>query len=244
MLIHEMHYDFKIKANSIDSNKFSNFNVPEIDWVLNEAERIFVKTIAFPRYKSPVNFEVNQRIKSDIHKIVINDKNFFTNVVPFDNNSYIYRTDQLNPPFWFFLSGKVLAEKNGCIKEIDLFEVSHGLLLDKDPFSSSNFEWEEVNFTLISEGLKITTDGTFNITGVKLNYIRELPYMHNAQDHRNNTYNLLATGDTLTGRQNSLFSYSREICSEIVDIAVELAHMDLSDPRFQTSQYKNKIYNN
>ena len=41
-----MHYDLKLKLNKLDSNQYRNLLVPEIDWVLNEAETIFIKSIA------------------------------------------------------------------------------------------------------------------------------------------------------------------------------------------------------
>ena len=41
--VQEMHYDFKIKFNKLDSNDYRDFQVPEIDWLLNEAQEIFLK---------------------------------------------------------------------------------------------------------------------------------------------------------------------------------------------------------
>ena len=57
----EMHYDFKQKLNKIDSQKYRNLLVPEIDWKLNEAQEVFVKIIAEPRLRSQLGFEINQR---------------------------------------------------------------------------------------------------------------------------------------------------------------------------------------
>ena len=45
MLIEDMHYDFKQKINKIDSQKYRNLRIPEIDWKLNEAQEIFIKTV-------------------------------------------------------------------------------------------------------------------------------------------------------------------------------------------------------
>lgn len=218
-----MQYDFKLKSNSIDSNKFSNFKVPEIDWLLNEAARIFTKTIAFPRYKSPVSVEVNHRSRADLRRVIHNDSEFLsTNLEKFDDKSYLYKVNRLDPKYWYFLSGYASTEKDGCKRNIRLFETQHDDMVEETPFSVSSFEYEEVNFHFFDKGIRVYTDGTFNITGLKLNYIRELVYMHNAQDFKGSTYTSLSSGEPLSGRVHSDFSDSREICSEIVDIAILL----------------------
>ena len=43
MTVQEMHYEFKLKLNKVDSLDYSNFQVPEIDWYLNEAMNVFMK---------------------------------------------------------------------------------------------------------------------------------------------------------------------------------------------------------
>ena len=43
MTVEEMHYDFKLKFNKLDSQDYQNFQVPEIDWILNEAQWVFLK---------------------------------------------------------------------------------------------------------------------------------------------------------------------------------------------------------
>ena len=50
-----------MKILKIDSQKYRNLIVPEIDWKLNEAQEAFVKIIAEPRLKSQLGFEINQR---------------------------------------------------------------------------------------------------------------------------------------------------------------------------------------
>ena len=70
----EMHYDFKQKLNKIDSQKYRDLIVPEIDWKLNEAQEVFVKVIAQPRLQSQLGFEINQRTINDIRTIVIDQK--------------------------------------------------------------------------------------------------------------------------------------------------------------------------
>ena len=65
----EMHYDFKQKLNKIDSQKYRDLIVPEIDWKLNEAQEVFVKVIEeMNRQKTELNKiyhpEINDLITS------------------------------------------------------------------------------------------------------------------------------------------------------------------------------------
>ena len=43
MTVENMHFDFKMKLNKVDSAKNRNFRPEEIDWLLNEAMDIFIK---------------------------------------------------------------------------------------------------------------------------------------------------------------------------------------------------------
>ena len=45
MTVQEMHYDFKMKLNKIDSEQYRNLRVPEIDWLLNEILQIYHRVI-------------------------------------------------------------------------------------------------------------------------------------------------------------------------------------------------------
>ena len=87
MNIKEMHYDFKMKFNKIDSQQFRNLKIPEIDWLLNKAVSLFVKNIAFPRKPSYTKFEQTQRTIDDIKALV---KTQSLTIV--SNNPIIYST--------------------------------------------------------------------------------------------------------------------------------------------------------
>ena len=69
MTIKEMHYDLKMKLNKVDSQQNENLLIPEMDWVLREAEGLFIKMIAEPRIKSYLGFEMNQRTIDDIRTL-------------------------------------------------------------------------------------------------------------------------------------------------------------------------------
>src|SRR5688572_29134303 len=109
----EMHYDFKQKLNKIDSQKLRNLYVPEIDWKLNEAQEIFVKIIAEPRYREQIGFELNTRTINDIRTLVVNQKpaDYITPAV-YDTSSFIVG---LPENYWYLVSSKAIASKNSCV---------------------------------------------------------------------------------------------------------------------------------
>jgi len=71
--VRNMHYDFKQKLNKIDSSQNRNLKVPEIDWKLNEAQNIFIKMIAEPKF-NVVGLETSQRTIDSIRPIIEENK--------------------------------------------------------------------------------------------------------------------------------------------------------------------------
>ena len=57
MDVREMQYDIKFKLNKVDSQQNKNLRGPEMDWAINEAHEIFIKTIAEPRIQNHLGFE-------------------------------------------------------------------------------------------------------------------------------------------------------------------------------------------
>lgn len=232
MNIKEMHYDFKQKLNKLDSQQYRNLRVPEIDWKINEAYEIFVKSIAEPRINNHLGFETNQRTIDDIRTIVINDKELIP--IRIDETSYYV---ELPENYMFYISANVIMSRKGCEDRIgrtilrqhdDRFEIS--------PFDNSSFEWEEVNIRFYEKGIRIFTDGTFSIKKLKLNYIRKHAYIHNAEDFLPSKSYILPSGKLLTGTQNC--ELPEHTHREIVDIAVLITTGDLSLDNYQFKQAK------
>ena len=87
--------------------------------------------------------------------------------------------------------------------------------------------------------MQLYTDGTFEITGVDIVYIKKHPYMHNAEDFGNSGYKRPGTGIILTGTQNCILDEHTH--NEIVDLAVMLAQSSIQDLNVQGTM--NKIGN-
>jgi hypothetical protein len=233
----EMHYDFKQKLNRIDSQRFRDLIVPEIDWKLNEAQEVFVRIIAEPRFKEDYGFESNTRTINDIRTIVV-DQIPAIGVVPtvFDTKSYI-----AVPPtdYWYLVGCKVLATKGNCANvQISATEVQHDDESELSVFDRSSFEWKKINIRFNKDGLRVFTDGTFSISKVLFEYIKQPILIHNAQDYVGNNYNTL-DGINLTGTQAC--ELPPRTHREVVDLAVLITAGDLSLPDYQLKYNKLKL---
>lgn len=233
MNIKDMHYDLKSKLNKIDSSQYKDLLVPEIDWKLNEALDIFIKSVAFPRYSQTMGFEKTQRNIEDIRTLVKTT----TGITPIENVIADSRVKYVPIPkdYSFFVSAKVDISKNNCHKSfIRCIVRKHGDLNEESPFDSSSFEWEDINILFDENGIAMYTDGTFNINKAYITYIKKHPYMHNAEDYSQEGYEL-TDGTLLSGTQDCILPEHTH--REIVDIAVLLITGDLT-PNYQIKQHK------
>ena len=232
MDIKEMQYDIKFKLNKIDSEQYKNFRIPELDWAINEAEEIFVKSIAEPRTSNYLGFEINQRTIDDIRTIVVND----ATIVPIKINNETYKVN-LPQDYMFYISANVIISKEKCAdRTARAILRQHDDRFEASPFDTSSFEWKEVNIRFYEDGIKLFTDGTFEIKEVKLNYIRKRKYIHNAQDFLPTSSYKLPSGVILTGTQNC--ELPEHTHREIVDIAVLILANNLDSPNYQLKQAK------
>lgn len=237
MTVREMHYDFKQKLNKLDSQKYRNLLVPQIDWKLNEAYEIFVKTIAQPRLKNQLGFEVNQRTIDDIRTIVVDQKpaDYITPTV-YDETSFIVA---LPSDYWFLAKIKIIASKGKCSSVVlyDSVNVQHNDETESSSFDKSSFEWRTSNYRFNNEGIRVFTDGTYTIDKVGLEYLKRPRPIYNATDWEGGSYTGL-DGVTYTGSQDCELPPGTH--REIVDLAVMITANDLNLPTYNYKKDKVK----
>lgn len=226
MTIQDMHYDFKKKLNKVDSQQYKNLQIPEIDWVLNEAQELFVKLVGKPRIKSYLGFETSQRTIDDIRTLVVKPES--------DPNAYITVNNNivtLPSNYWHFIKGEVLISKGNCQNVKAKFTLQqHDDNFEKSVFDKSSFEWREVNGVFFENGIKLYDDGTFTNNEFHITYLKKLDYIHNAQNFRTGTYNL-PSGEVLTGTVNcQLPDHTHR---EIVDLAVLITSGEIKAQDYQ-----------
>lgn len=235
MSIRNMHYDYKAKLNKNDSQKYRNLRPQEIDWALNEALGIFIKTIAEPRLPSPIGFEVNQRTIDDIRVYVIENKEVTTSV--FDSKSHRVA---LPSDYWFLVSSYAVGKTTECEDILITNQVQHDDRHEESPLNNSSFEWRETNYRFYSEGIRFFTDGKFTIPTVYLDYIRVPKYIHFAAAVPGGSYRL-PSGVLLTGEQDCELPV--QLHGEVVDLAVLITTGKLQIPDYQIKQAKVNLNN-
>lgn len=234
MKIQEQHYDIKFKLNKVDSQEYRNLLIPEIDWALNEAAEVFVKMVAQPRSRTLLGFEKSRRNIDDIRSIVVPDKSL---TLTESGDNYIA---ELPTDYWFFVKGHAVLAKQNCSTKATILERQHDDEFEESPFDRSSFEWREINSTFNENGMKLYTDGTFNVSSASMTYLKRMPYMHYASGFRTGTYTLPG-GEVLTATQDCVLPDSTH--REIVDIAVLILSGQLQIPGYQTSFNKLKMNN-
>jgi len=213
MTIKEMHYDFKVKFNKIDSQQRRNLLVPEIDWLLNEATAVFIGIIAFPRKKTHLGFEKNSHWGfEDIYTIV--EEGTWTNVT----NNVI----PIPAEYMHYAKGRVKMTSTKCPTPVEgnLLVFKHEDLVEDNTLYNTSYNWREAVALFNSKGIEILPEPETTVTQVKLGYIKKPRYIHNAQDFNASGYKL-PSGVTLTGTVDS--ELPAHVHREIVDIAVMLA---------------------
>jgi len=235
MTIREMQFDFKMKYNSVDSQRDEDFEIPEMDWLLNEAQEVYVKMRANPKIGAEYGFEVNQRGIDDLRTIVIDQKKGVgQGVVAYDTGSVLAA---LPPDYWFHLNSKVYASKDGC-EDRRLFtkEIQHDDEQDMSPFDRSSFRWRVANIRFNDGGIRIfNNNGEFIVNELCIEYLKKPVEMHNAADWIGGTYNKL-DGTVLTGRADCKLPSNTH--REIVDLAVVIAANGKSSPYYNVKMNK------
>lgn len=235
MSITKMHYDVKFKLNKISSSNYQNLRVPEIDIALNEAFYLFVKKIAEPRFETKLGFEISQR-NIDSIRVLVKDSVPATKLSNMDyKGSEIF---ELPEDYMFYVSGDVYISKGQCKNvKSKLFVVRHNDRHEEDYNSRSNFEWREVNVRFVGNQLRAYHNDEFTIESLEIDYIKKLPWIHNAQAFRGGVYTSIKDGSFLGGKVDC--PLPEHTHDEIVDIAVKIIAGIIEKPN--NGEYDRKI---
>lgn len=238
MTSRDMIFALKQSINMIDSNAFRALKIPEYDWHLNEAHRIYVNNIVAPKRQAGLTFELNKRTVNDIRTIVVNQDDT-TALTATEVDSYTY-TASLPSDFMYYISAYVQVKKGDCRKKIRAYQVQQDDISQESYFATPSFEWEEANIWFTNRGMVVKTDGSFTVEKIYLNYVRKWAYVHSASDFHVAGYRLPG-GALVTGYQDSELP---ETChSEIVDIATALIAIALNLPNQKAIFEKLKLTN-
>lgn len=254
MTIQELHYDFKIKLDKVDSLSKRNFHPAQIDWLLNEATWKFIEEMYGMSLQNPDRgFEVSEIRTQDLRNLHITSPQVQSPIAPSGGTSGVYELNLADLTFDYWLTTKLNCRitKNNCSKDASITVVQTDDLSDAlvDPFNKPSYSFGRVlgnygksltdqNTTYNQYGtgsLYLYTNNDFTVDSVSVSYLRY------PQRVWIGTYDL--TNDLLPKSASNTYVYqsgvdlpvSSDIASEtaqrkIVDKAVELSAMLIEDP--------------
>tara|TARA_R110000803_G_scaffold34127_2_gene74662 strand:- start:2150 stop:2902 length:753 start_codon:yes stop_codon:yes gene_type:complete len=249
MTVEEMQYDFKIKFNKLDSNDYRDFQVPEIDWLLNEAQEVFLKQRYGINNTTQKGFEGSQKRIDDLRNLVM--KNISLSPVTQVISDPVSYEGTLPPDYIFAIRVQAVVNKHTCgdktlvCKPIQHDDLSNCLL---DPNYNPSYEWGEMPIvygTLSANAADANrifgyTDGSFTVTSFILDYLREPKRIAFPGGVPGNVYNLPNGLPVNLPNQNC--ELPEHTHREIVDIATLIAAGDINHPGYQVKAAKTSMH--
>ena len=237
MDIRTMHYDFKLKIDKVDSLTKEDFNVAEIDWLINEAQLVFVKQRYGKNNPHRTRFEETQKRTDDLSSLHVKYPEQ-VGIVPSvsDANVYEVRLTDLTQPYLFLTRGWVLADTEQCSDvKIRLHQIQNddlgtaglmGTTLN-DPFNKSSaldgilFNFGKTSDAVAESSVYLYSDDIL-IKEVFLEYLK-MP--------RRVFYGGYVYIDGTTPAQTDS-EFPEHAHNEIIDIAVEIASGIIENPSY------------
>lgn len=239
MNIETMHYLFNRGLSKSNSSSNRSYRIPEIDLFLNEAQNILIQSIAQPRQRNGLGFEINQRAIDELRTIVVNQTMLQGTCSKTQKLSEEEYYVSIPVDYLYYINSKLIASKGTCTNKILTTHVQqHDDLFGLSSFDKSNFGWRQANITFYEEGIKIHTNGDFIPSFLCINYIRKPAYMHYAQGVQGGSYVSL-DGNTLTGKQDCELPIV--IRNKIVDMAILIASGEAMTPDMELKIQKYKL---
>lgn len=244
MNVQEMHYDFKIKFNKLDSNDYRDFQIPEIDWLLNEAQELFLKQRYGINNTSQKGFEGNQKRIDDLRNLVMKNISLPGTQVISDPVSY---EATLPSDYIFAIRVQAIANNATCgdktliCKPTQHDDLSNCLL---DPNYKPSYEWGEMPIvygtlsanTADANRIFGYTDGSFSVVSFTLDYLREPKRIAFPSGVPGGQYIYPDGVTTVTTDQDC--ELPEHAHREIVDIAVLISAGDINHPGYQVKMAK------
>jgi len=218
MTAKDMQYAVRIGLNKLDSQKYRELRIQEVDWVLTEAQLTTVK-----KYIQSFQFD-------RIRKLVITEE-----VLP----CTLWKEDtykaELPSNFLSYVSGHVLIAKNGCSENVkaDLIPKQHIDIHVDSKLDDSSFEWRQVNYNFSKDEMLLYSDGTFIILEPHITFVRVPERIVSLESGYK-----LPSGQNVTYQDCELHE---SIHQEIVDLAILIASTNLQMKDIQIKQQKVKL---
>tara|TARA_R100000406_G_scaffold36434_2_gene24100 strand:- start:1916 stop:2659 length:744 start_codon:yes stop_codon:yes gene_type:complete len=246
MTVQEMHYDFKLKFNKLDSQDYQNFQVPEIDWVLNEAQMLFIKQRYGLTNPKQTGFEGTQKRTDDLRNLVMKGISIPVSA----SSSTSSMKGALPTDYMFMLRVEAVAQKINCGQKNLVCRITqHDDLSNtlSDPYYNPSYEWGEIPVTFGTDSNAAAdanhifgySDGSFSITSFKLDYLRTPRRIAFPSGVPGNTYNYPGAVAVTVDQNCELAEHTH---NEIVDLAVQIAAGNVEHPGLQIKMAKTAMF--
>lgn len=188
----------------VDSQRLRNLLIPEIDTYLNRAQEVVINSAVH---------EYNKNETDKLRTLTVSVGNLQA-----EGDTIPYPADYRQ---YLSLSGYFL--RGDCRKKIRLYHAQHDDLHEENLYTRSDFDWEEVNFTITDAGFKVESPIDASLYKADLIYVRNPAYIHYAAQHSPDGYSFFGT--VLTGQQDCELPI--KFHQNIVDLAAQAAISDL-----------------
>ncbi len=232
--VSELHYDFRIKMDRVDTLSQQDFNDAEVDWLLNEAQMVFVnRRFSYNSNPKQTGFENSQKRIDDLSTLVVKyptQPPILTTMV----SPGVYEADLSETvyPYLHLLNAFVdLSISEGCtFSGVPLRFVQHDDLREslKDPFESSSYDAVLYNLGRSSSGTSTSIyiyGGNLPLSSISSVYVE---YLKVPSRISLGTYTYI-DGNTYPAATSEL---PNSVHSELVDIACELAALNIENPEY------------
>lgn len=234
MTVQELHYEFKLKMDRVDSLSQQDFKVHEIDWLLNEAQLVFIKR----RFTDLSNskrkgFENGQKRIDDLATLVVKyptQPPILTTLV--DTGIYEADLDGTVYDYMFLVNAYVdiVLDETCTLKNTPLKFMQHDDIMEslRDPFNKPSYEFVPYNYGKSSSGTSTSIyvyGGDLPASAINSIYIE---YVKKPSRISMGNYQYI-DGVTYTANTSEL---PEQAHPELVDIACELAAMNIENPEY------------
>lgn len=226
MQVQELHYQFKLNMDRVDTLSNPDFNAAEIDWLLNEAQLIFVKQRYSTNNLKRSGFENTQKRIDDLSPLVVKFPTQPAITPTLTSGIYEVPLSSLAYQYLFLVNIYVDATINNCSVRVPLKFVQHDDIARtlRDPFDGPSDESFPYNFGAASTtGTSIYIyPGSYTIENVYIEYLRYPSRISRG------TYTYI-DGTVYPPATSELPDHTHP---EIVDIATQLASLNIESPEY------------
>ncbi len=227
MTVKELHYDFKLKTDKVDTLTKEDFNAAEVDWLLNEAQELLLRRRMGQNNAKVQGFEGIQKRIDDLKTLHVKFPVQIGLVPTLDQGVYEIDLTNLTHTYYFLTRGYADVKDGVCTTTAEVKLTQNDDLSEvlKDPFNKPDDFNIPGNFGQASigankEGSLYLYPGTNTVEKVYLEYIRK------PRKISLGTYTYI--DNTVLIPQTS--ELPEHIHPELVTQAVELVAIILNDP--------------